>query len=46
MASKKELGWLAQMSTGPLIVKVVFEGTTIPGQKILSASLISGLSNK
>jgi hypothetical protein len=46
MASKKELGWLAQIRTGPLIASVDFDGTTIPGQKILSASLISGLSNK
>ena len=46
MASKKELGWLAQISNGPFMAIAVLEGTTIPGQKILSASLISGLSNK
>jgi hypothetical protein len=46
MASKKELGWLAQINTGPLIAMAAFDGTIIPGQKILSASLIIGLSKK
>ncbi len=46
MASKKELGWLAQINTGPLIALADFEGTMIPGQKIQSASLMIGLSKK
>ncbi len=46
MASRKELGWLAQINTGPLMAVAFFEGTIIPGQKILSASLMIGLSKK
>jgi hypothetical protein len=46
MASRKEFGWLAHMSKGPLRSVAVFSGNIKPGQNIFSAHLISGFRRK
>jgi hypothetical protein len=46
MASRKELGWLAQINRGPLMAIVLASGRIKPGQKILRASLISGFRKR
>jgi hypothetical protein len=44
MASRKELGWLAAINTGPLIRAIVLSCMINAGQKMAKAKRIKGLS--
>jgi hypothetical protein len=44
IASRKELGWLAVIKTGPFIVEMVLSCIFKDGQKMAKAKRIKGLS--